>query len=100
MARPRAADDFETIRARLEELRLERDRALTGRIRRLGLRLSYWFVVAATIMVAAPFTLVSSAERLAVQNLLDDRHPEFGAGYYTSASEFPRTVYAQFSWQF
>ena len=30
MARPRAADDFETIRARLEELRLERDRALTG----------------------------------------------------------------------
>ena len=32
MARPRAADDFETIRARLEELRLERDRALTGRI--------------------------------------------------------------------
>ena len=32
MARPRAADDFETIRARLEELRLERDRGLTGRI--------------------------------------------------------------------
>jgi len=30
--RLRAADDFETIRARLEELRLERDRALTGRI--------------------------------------------------------------------
>ena len=41
MARPRAADDFETIRARLEELRLERDRALTGqkiepRINRAG----------------------------------------------------------------
>lgn len=31
MARPRAADDFEMIRARLEELHLERDRTLTGR---------------------------------------------------------------------
>ena len=29
MARPRAADDFEIIRQRMEELRLERDRALT-----------------------------------------------------------------------
>ena len=28
MARPRAADDFEIIRQRMEELRLERDRAL------------------------------------------------------------------------
>ena len=30
MARPRAADDFETIRARMKELRLERDRVLVG----------------------------------------------------------------------
>ena len=30
MTRPRAADDFAAIRARMEELRLERDRALTG----------------------------------------------------------------------
>ena len=30
MARPRAADDFKIIRQRMEELRLERDRALTG----------------------------------------------------------------------
>ena len=29
MARPRAADDFEIIRQRMEELRLERARALT-----------------------------------------------------------------------
>ena len=28
VARPRAADDFEIIRQRMEELRLERDRAL------------------------------------------------------------------------
>ena len=30
MTRPRAADDFVAIRARMEELRLERDRALAG----------------------------------------------------------------------
>jgi hypothetical protein len=30
VTRPRAADDFAAIRARLEELRLERDRALVG----------------------------------------------------------------------
>jgi hypothetical protein len=30
VTRPRAADDFATIRARLEELRRERDRAETG----------------------------------------------------------------------
>ena len=30
MARPRAADDFETIRARMDEIRLERARTLTG----------------------------------------------------------------------
>jgi len=29
VARPRAADDFKTIRERMEELRLERARALT-----------------------------------------------------------------------
>ena len=38
MARPRAADDFETIRARMEELRLERDRSLAGQ--KLGPRIS------------------------------------------------------------
>ena len=36
MARSRAADDFETIRSRMEELRLERDRALVGQ--KLGSR--------------------------------------------------------------
>ena len=36
VARPRAADDFETIRARMEELRLERAQALAGR--KLGWR--------------------------------------------------------------
>ena len=30
MTRPRAADDFVAIRARMEELRLERDRAFAG----------------------------------------------------------------------
>jgi hypothetical protein len=30
MTRPRAADDFAAIRARLEELRLERDRTFAG----------------------------------------------------------------------
>ena len=30
MPRPRAADDFKTIRARMEELRLERAQALAG----------------------------------------------------------------------
>ena len=30
VTRPRAADDFAAIRARLEQLRLERDRALVG----------------------------------------------------------------------
>lgn len=30
MARPRAADDFETIRARLQELQRERTQALRG----------------------------------------------------------------------
>ena len=30
VTRPRAADDFAAIRARMEELRLERDRALVG----------------------------------------------------------------------
>ena len=33
MPYPRAADDFSTIRARVEELRLERQRALTGQKR-------------------------------------------------------------------
>ena len=30
MTRPRAADDFAAIRARLDQLRVERDRALAG----------------------------------------------------------------------
>ena len=30
VARPRVADDFEAIRARIEELRLERDHSLAG----------------------------------------------------------------------
>ena len=30
MTRPRAADDFAAIRARMEELRLERDQVLAG----------------------------------------------------------------------
>ena len=30
MSRPRAADDFPAIRARMDELRLERERALTS----------------------------------------------------------------------
>jgi hypothetical protein len=30
VTRPRAADDFAAIRARMEELRLERDRVLAG----------------------------------------------------------------------
>jgi iron complex outermembrane receptor protein len=30
-----------------------------------------------------------------VQNLLDDRHPEFGPALYSPATEMPRTVYAQ-----
>jgi adenylate cyclase len=42
------------------------------RMRRLGARLSYWVVVALTIVVTAPWTLVNSTERLAVQNLLFD----------------------------
>ena len=49
------------------------DRLARGqRIRRLGARLSYWIVVSAAIVVAAPWTLVNSTERLAVQNLLFD----------------------------
>jgi hypothetical protein len=31
VSRPRAADDFATIRARIEELRRERERSLSGR---------------------------------------------------------------------
>ena len=36
MTRPRAADDFETIRARMEELRRERERTEAGQIETCG----------------------------------------------------------------
>ncbi len=50
-----------------------RDRtAERQRLRRLGARLSYWIVVTFAIVVAAPWTLVNSSERMAVQNLLFD----------------------------
>lgn len=42
------------------------------RLRRLAGRLSYWIVVALAIAVTAPWTLVNSGERVAVQNLLFD----------------------------
>ena len=42
------------------------------RWRRLGARLSYWIIVTLAILVAAPWTLVNSPERSAVQNLLFD----------------------------
>ena len=35
-----------------------------------------------------------------VQNLFDDRHPEFGPALYSPATEMPRTIYAQASVQF
>jgi iron complex outermembrane receptor protein len=37
---------------------------------------------------------------IGVQNLFDDRHPEFGPALYNAATEMPRTVYAQASVQF
>jgi adenylate cyclase len=43
-----------------------------ARLRRLGARLTYWVIVSLAIGVAAPWTLVNSAERVAVQNLLFD----------------------------
>ena len=43
-----------------------------ARLRRRGARLSYWIVVTLVIAVAAPWTLVNSGERIAVQNLLFD----------------------------
>ena len=42
------------------------------RLKRLGVRLSYWLVVTLAIVVTAPWSLISSTERLAVQNLLFD----------------------------
>ena len=50
-----------------------RDRT-TGlrRLQRLIARLSYWIVVALAIGVSAPWTLIRSTERVAVQNLLFD----------------------------
>ncbi len=42
------------------------------RWRRLGVRLSYWLIVALAIGVATPWTLIGSPERSAVQNLLFD----------------------------
>ena len=43
-----------------------------ARLRRLGARLTYWVIVSLAIAVAAPWTLVNSTERVAVQNLLFD----------------------------
>lgn len=42
------------------------------------------------------------ALRVGVQNLLDDRHPEFGSqgAIYGVADEVPRAVYVQASWRF
>ncbi len=37
---------------------------------------------------------------LAFQNILDDRHPEFGSELYTTSTEVERSVYAQISWRF
>lgn len=42
------------------------------RLWRLGSRLSYWIIVSLALVIAAPWTLVNSTERLAVQNLLFD----------------------------
>ena len=44
------------------------------RWRRLAARLSYWLIVALAIAVAAPWTVVASPERSAVQNLLFDAY--------------------------
>ena len=50
-----------------------RDRAeKRQRLRRFGARLSYWIVVTLAIVAAAPWTLVNTTERIAVQNLLFD----------------------------
>ncbi|MDE3177784.1 MAG: adenylate/guanylate cyclase domain-containing protein [Pseudomonadota bacterium] len=46
--------------------------ARSQRMRRLVARLSYWVVVGLAIFVAAPWALVESSERVAVQNLLFD----------------------------
>ena len=43
------------------------------RLRRLGSRLSYWIAVALAICATAPWTLVASPARTAVQNLLFDQ---------------------------
>ena len=37
---------------------------------------------------------------LGVQNLLDDRHPEFGGQFATEATEMQRAIYGQFSIRF
>ncbi|MBI4659407.1 MAG: TonB-dependent receptor [Verrucomicrobia bacterium] len=35
-----------------------------------------------------------------VQNILDDRHPEFGPGFLVTPTEVQRSVYAKMTWQF
>ena len=35
-----------------------------------------------------------------VQNLFDDRHPEFGGQFVVQSSEFPRAVYGQLAIKF
>jgi iron complex outermembrane recepter protein len=37
---------------------------------------------------------------LNVQNLLDDRHPEFGPNYLVSPTEIERSIYAKATWRF
>jgi iron complex outermembrane receptor protein len=37
---------------------------------------------------------------LNVQNILDDRHPEFGPGYLVSPTEVERCIYAKATWRF
>src|SRR4051794_36753187 len=59
---------LDTMRASPSGERSERRQ----RLRRMGARLSYWLVVGLAIFVAAPWTLINSTERVAVQNLLFD----------------------------
>ncbi|MBI2950411.1 MAG: TonB-dependent receptor [Verrucomicrobia bacterium] len=37
---------------------------------------------------------------VAVQNILDDKHPEFGAGFLVEPVEVERSVYAKITWRF
>src|SRR5579863_1780226 len=67
---------------RSEETREQQRSAKRQRMRRLGARLSYWIVVSFAIVVASPWTLVNSAERTAVQNLLFDEFQRWRPRHY------------------